>query len=87
MKKFFAWWRQYQIDHPVVAGAFVVVESAAAGVVVDLIMNGYDFSHGGWKHVGTLMGTAVVVALRNYFKSNASNLKLKMGAENKEKEN
>ena len=69
------WWLQWQVDHPKLAHLVVIVESAAVGAFVDVVTNGVDFSEQGLKHAATIIGTAVVVAVRNYVKDNAKNLK------------
>jgi len=74
-------YRQWQANHPKVAGLIVVVESAAVGAAVDILTNGVDFSRDGLKHTATIIGTAVVMAVRNYLKTNASNLKKQLSAE------
>lgn len=74
-------WQQWQVDHPALAHVIVIVESAAVGAAVDLVTNGVEFSGQGLKHAATIIGTAVVMALRNYLKTNATNLKLKLDAD------
>lgn len=71
-------WTQFQIDHPRLAQLVVVIESAAIGAAVDVLTNGLDFSQVGLKHAGTIIGTAVVVAVRNYLRDNTANLKLRL---------
>lgn len=73
-------WRQWQVDHPGLARFVVIVESAAIGALVDVFTNGVDFTKQGLKHAGTIIGTAVVVAVRNYVKDNVRNLKAQLEA-------
>lgn len=68
-------WKKWQADHPTLATLIVVAESAAIGAVGDLVVNGVDFTKGGMKHAATIVVTAVVVAVRNYLKTNAADLK------------
>jgi hypothetical protein len=75
-------WMKWQADHPKLAGLVVAIESTAVGTAVDLITNGVDFSNQGLKHAATIIGTAVVMAVRNYLKSNAADLKTKLGTTN-----
>lgn len=67
--------KHWMVEHPKVAGLFVLVESTVAGTVVDLVANGMDFSQQGLKHAATIIGTSVVIAVRNYLRTNMSDLK------------
>jgi hypothetical protein len=68
-------WQKWQIDHPFLSGLIVVAESAAVGAALDVTANGVDFTKDGIKHAATIVVTAVVVAMRNYLKTNAADLK------------
>lgn len=83
-KKLNEQWIQWQVEHPTLAHLVVVVESAAVGALVDVCTNGLDFTQQGLKHASTIIGTAVIVAVRNYIKDNAKNLKAQFDAKKPE---
>lgn len=73
-------WLEWQAEHPMLAGLVVVAESAAVSAGVDVCANGVDFSTRGLKHAGTIVGTAVFLAVRNYLKDNAKTLRAQIAA-------
>jgi hypothetical protein len=77
-------WYQWQVDHPNLAHLVVIIESAAVGAALDLFMNGVDFSKDGLKHAATIIGTTVVVAVRNYIKDNVKTIKIQIDAQKTE---
>ena len=81
LKTLNAQWQQFQIVHP-----------ALAHLVVDHRVRGRGRGGGrgherrrvqraGIQRAATIIGTAVVMAIRNYLKTNSANLKLKLDAQ------
>ena len=60
--------KKYLTAHPWIAGLLACAEATAIATVVDATANGIDFSKNGLKHLLTIVGIAVVVAVRNYLK-------------------
>jgi hypothetical protein len=83
IKKLNDQWLQWQMAHSTLARLIVVAESAAVGACVDLITNGVDFTTQGLQHAATIVGTTVVVAVRNYLKDNARSIKLRLADDKK----
>jgi hypothetical protein len=71
-------YNSWAVDHPYWAGLVVVTESAAIGAAADLIMNGVDFSKSGVKHALTIVGVAIINAVRNYLRSSPPDLRARL---------